>query len=203
MTRFPRKVLDQLLRSVPGFPDPQRELEQYPTPPSIALELLERAWQAGDLAGSVADLGCGTGRLALGAAFLGAEVVGVELDEAPLEVARQTAIDTKLEIEWHCEPVENWSKHVDTVIMNPPWGAQRPGADRPFLERALATAGSVWSIQPASTDQFTRRFVAQQGGSVSGAWSVPLKLEKTMAHHALERETVEGILYLLRPVGAR
>ena len=84
MTRFPRKVLNQLLRAIPGFPDPQRELEQYPTPPTAALELLERAWQSGDLAGSVADLGCGTGRLALGAAFLGAEVMGVELDDAAL-----------------------------------------------------------------------------------------------------------------------
>ncbi|MCH2440461.1 MAG: METTL5 family protein [Candidatus Poseidoniia archaeon] len=203
MTRFPRARLDRLLRSVPGFPDPQRELEQYPTPPGIALELLERAWQAGDLAGSVADLGCGTGRLALGAAFLGANAVGVELDEAPLEVARQAATGAKLDVEWRCEPVENWAQSVDTVIMNPPWGAQRPGADRPFLERALATAGSVWSIQPATTDRFTRRFVAQQGGSVSGAWPVPLELERTMPHHTRERETVEGILYHLHPVGAR
>jgi len=175
VTRFPRARLDRLLRSVPGFPDPQRELEQYPTPPGIALELLERAWQAGDLAGSVADLGCGTGRLALGAAFLGANAVGVELDEAPLEVARQAATGAKLDVEWRCEPVENWAQSVDTVIMNPPWGAQRPGAD----------------------------LVAQQGGSVSGAWPVPLELERTMPHHARERKTVEGILYHLHPVGAR
>jgi putative methylase len=91
LTRFPRKALDRLLRVIPGFSDPQRELEQYPTPPTAALELLERAWQSGDLVGSVADLGCGTGRLALGAAFLGAQVIGVELDEAALAVARGAA----------------------------------------------------------------------------------------------------------------
>ncbi|MEO2236810.1 MAG: methyltransferase domain-containing protein, partial [Candidatus Poseidoniia archaeon] len=107
MSRFPRTSLDRLLRTIPGFPDPQRELEQYPTPPFAALQLLEHAWQAGDLAGSVADLGCGTGRLALGAAFLGAKVVGVELDSGALEVARQTATGAELEVEWRCEPVEN------------------------------------------------------------------------------------------------
>ncbi len=70
MTRFSRTGLDLLLRAIPGFPDPQRELEQYPTPPEGALELLERARQAGDLAASVADLGHGPRRLAPGAAFL-------------------------------------------------------------------------------------------------------------------------------------
>ena len=157
MTRFPRKALDRLLRVIPGFSDPQRELEQYPTPPTAALELLERAWQSGDLVGSVADLGCGTGRLALGAAFLGAQVIGVELDEAALAVARGAAADADLAVEWRCEPVENWVQRVDTVIMNPPWGAQRPGADRPFLRAALATAANVWSLQPAVSDHFLRR----------------------------------------------
>ncbi|OIR12608.1 MAG: hypothetical protein BEU05_02880 [Marine Group III euryarchaeote CG-Bathy2] len=201
--RFPRARLDRLLRSVPGFPDPQRELEQYPTPPTAALELLERAWQAGDLTDGVADLGCGTGRLALGAAFLGAQVTGVELDEAPLAVAREAAADAGLVVEWRCEPVENWVQRVDTVIMNPPWGAQRPGADRPFLRAALATAGSVWSLQPAVSDRFLRRYVTQLEGVVEGAWPVDLKLERTMPHHMRERETVKGTLYHLHPVGAR
>ena len=203
MTRFSRKGLDLLLRSIPGFPDPQRELEQYPTPPEGALELLERARQAGDLAGSVADLGCGTGRLALGAAFLGAQVIGVELDKAALAVARGAAVDAGLAVEWRCEPVENWMQRVDTVIMNPPWGAQRPGADRPFLQAALETANSIWSIQPAVSDRFLRRYVEQLGGAVAGAWPVALRLERTMPHHTRERETVEGTLYHLHPVGAR
>ena len=203
MTRFSRKGLDLLLRSVPGFPKPKPELEQYPTPPSAALELLERAWQSGDLVGSVADLGCGTGRLALGAAFLGAQVTGVELDEAPLAVARGAAADAGLAVEWRCEPVENWVQRVDTVIMNPPWGAQRPGADRPFLRAALATAANVWSLQPAVSDRFLRRYVEQLGGAVAGAWPVDLKLERTMPHHTRERKTVEGTLYHLHPVGAR
>ena len=203
MTRFPRKALDRLLRVIPGFSDPQRELEQYPTPPAAALELLERAWQSGDLVGSVADLGCGTGRLALGAAFLGAQVTGVELDEAPLAVARGAAADAGLAVEWRCEPVENWVQRVDTVIMNPPWGAQRAGADRPFLRAALATAGSIWSLQPTVSDRFLRRYVEQLGGAVAGAWPVDLKLERTMPHHTRERKTVEGTLYHLHPVGAR
>ena len=192
-----------MLHAIPGFPDPQRELEQYPTPPTAALELLERAWQAGDLAGSVADLGCGTGRLALGAAFLGAQVIGVELDKAALAVARGAAVDAGLAVEWRCEPVENWMQRVDTVIMNPPWGAQRPGADRPFLQAALETANSIWSIQPAVSDRFLRRYVEQLGGAVAGAWPVALRLERTMPHHTRERETVEGTLYHLHPVGAR
>ena len=167
------------------------------------ISILQRAWQRGDLAGSVADLGCGTGRLALGAAFLGAEVTGVELDDTALAVAREAAADAGLAVEWRCEPVENWTQGVETVIMNPPWGAQRPGADRPFLRAALATAGSVWSLQPAVSDRFLRRYVEQLGGAVADAWPVDLELERTMPYHTRERKTVEGTLYHLHPVGAR
>jgi putative methylase len=127
----------------------------------------------------------------------------VELDDAALAVARGAAADAGLTVKWRCDAVENWTQQVDTIVMNPPWGAQRPGADRPFLRAALATAGSVWSLQPAVSDRFLRRYVEQLGGAVTGAWPVDLKLERTMPHHTRERKTVEGTLYHLHPVGAR
>ena len=44
---------------------------------------------------SVLDLGCGTGRLALGAAFLGADsVVGVDVDRLAIKTARENATQT-------------------------------------------------------------------------------------------------------------
>ena len=40
--------------------------------------------------------------------------------------------------------INDWSrKDVDLVIMNPPWGAQLPMADRPFLEAAFNSEANV------------------------------------------------------------
>ena len=46
----------------------------------------------------VLDVGCGGGILAEGMARLGAHVIGIDASEAPLIVARQHALDSKLEI---------------------------------------------------------------------------------------------------------
>ena len=73
----------KLLQNSPDFKNPKPELEQYTTPVDIALEIIKQANSLGHLSGTVADFGCGTGRLAIGAAILGANVTGYEIhDEA-------------------------------------------------------------------------------------------------------------------------
>jgi predicted RNA methylase len=85
-----RKDLEILLQQVNAFDNPKVELEQYPTSPQLAAEvLLLIQQQYGDVEGkNICDLGCGTGRLALGCAALGAnKVVGVDCDPEALEIA--------------------------------------------------------------------------------------------------------------------
>ncbi len=65
-------------------------MEQYTISEAIAANMLYiAAYTNGDIAGKrVLDLGCGTGRLALGAAYLGAEsVVGVDIDRLAIKTA--------------------------------------------------------------------------------------------------------------------
>ena len=64
----------KILFNSPDFEKPVPELEQYSTPPDIALEIIKKVSSAGILSGKIADLGCGTGRLAIAAALLGADV---------------------------------------------------------------------------------------------------------------------------------
>ena len=77
------------------FLDPKVELEQYPTSPELAAHVLDMAVNRGDLGNrgqSCLDLGCGTGMLAVAAAFMveeGEIVWGVDCDENALEIARQ------------------------------------------------------------------------------------------------------------------
>src|SRR5215475_6461955 len=59
-----------------------------------------RLASAGGLAGAVLDAGCGTGENALHLASLGLPVLGVDVAETALAVARQKAVDRGLEVEF-------------------------------------------------------------------------------------------------------
>ena len=128
---------NKILFNSPDFKQPIPELEQYSTPPDIALEIIKKVNTSGNLSGKVADLGCGTGRLAIAAAILGANVTGFEIDEEAINIAKIYSEHNNLEIEWINQAIEGIEDNFDTVIMNPPFGSQRPGADRILLEQAM------------------------------------------------------------------
>lgn len=83
------KYLEKFLQEIDVFERPKVALEQYPTPSHLASHMLHTIQSSyGDLKGKiVADLGCGCGGLALGAAALEADyVVGFEIDEDALNI---------------------------------------------------------------------------------------------------------------------
>src|SRR3989442_11705079 len=100
---------------------PNLKLEQYPVSSETASELLYLAgFEHNDLDGRVVDLGTGTGRLAIGAALLGAqETVGVDLDEQSLALAKRNAETAGVQVEWIHSDMEKFSGIFDAVIMNP------------------------------------------------------------------------------------
>ena len=75
-------------------PNPKVHLEQYTVSEQIAANMLYvAAYVNDDIVGkSVLDLGCGTGRLALGALFVGAkDVVGVDIDRLAIQTANENS----------------------------------------------------------------------------------------------------------------
>ena len=89
-----RSELVELLECVPPFPSPSYDLEQYKTSASLAADIVSAiSTQYNDIEGCmVADLGCGTGVLGLGAAALGAAfVLGVDIDGGALQCACEAA----------------------------------------------------------------------------------------------------------------
>ncbi len=111
----------------------------------MLLEIIKKVNSAGNLSGKIADLGCGTGRLSIAAAILGAEVTGFEIDEEAINIAKEYSRRENLDIKWVTKPIEAIEEEFDTVIMNPPFGSQRPGADRIFLEKAMSISKNVGS----------------------------------------------------------
>ncbi|KAF0292821.1 Methyltransferase-like protein 5 [Amphibalanus amphitrite] len=159
--------LESLLQQLDGFERPKVKLEQYVTPAHIAACLLHTAQASfGDIAGrAVADLGCGPGVLAAGAAALGAgSVLAVDIDEDALATARANLEEAELPavdlLQADVQEVARlWRQPVDTVITNPPFGTKRnAGADMRFLQAALELAGSaVYSLHKRSTRRHVQR----------------------------------------------
>ena len=196
-----RPDLVRFLSRLSGFRRPSAAWEQVATPPDAAADLLLAAYARGDLVGcDVLDLGSGTGRLALGAAWLGAaRVVGVEGEAEALEVARANAERAGLECQWVLSPVLTYDVPTDTVVMNPPFGAQRRHADRPFWDRALTLARrAVYAFSLAESRTFIVRRAVAHGARIDDTRPVPWELPATFPHHRKARVPLSVDRWILR-----
>ncbi len=158
------RQLEILLEKVAGFSCPAAHLEQYPTSAPLAARLLFHAAQNGDITGkNTCDLGCGTGILTIGAALLGAEQsTGIDIDEKALEIARLNAEKFAVTASFLQADITSSTKlpgRWDTIIMNPPFGAQVLHADRVFIDCAIDAGNEIYMIANTGSIPFVRSYV--------------------------------------------
>jgi putative methylase len=185
-----RTELVRALERVPPPVAPRAELEQVVTPAEAAADLLLAAVRVGSLPGrTVLDLGTGTGRLAIGAALLGASmVVGVEVDPALLVRARAAANAARVEVEFVEANVRAWHRPAEVVVMNPPFGAQYRHADRPFWDAALTLAThSVHAFALADSRTFIARRAVARNARILETEPTVWELPRTFPHHTRRR----------------
>jgi len=195
-----RSELVRRLEAVPAFSQPRPELEQLVTPAEAAATLLDAAQRLSGLDGSaVVDLGCGTGRLAIGAELLGAAaVVGVDLDRSALTIARTAAAAAGVTVEFVEADVASWERPSDVVVMNPPFGAQRRHADRPFWDAGLRTARrSLHAFALAESRTFIARRAVARGARIIETQPVPWTLGRTFPHHTHARVPISVDLWAI------
>lgn len=181
------RQLEIMLEDCVGFSDPDARSEQYATPAVVAARFLHEADRRGDIRGMrVVDLGCGTGILACGAFLLGAgEVIGIDRDASALAVARTNAEMLGAEVMFlEADIAQSGADFppADTVIMNPPFGAQRAHADRPFINAGLTSAEVVWGIFNSGSRSFLESYVAGRA-TVDTIISATFPMRRTFAHH--------------------
>ncbi|MFA5295587.1 MAG: METTL5 family protein [Methanoregulaceae archaeon] len=200
--------LERMLENLEGFSDPSPRLEQYQTPAPLAARLLYHAALRGDIEGRrVCDLGCGTGILAIGAALLGArEVVAVDIDRTALEIARSNAERAAADILFlHADVADPATPErigaCDTVIMNPPFGAQQLHADRPFIDVALEIAPRVYGIFNAGSRSFVNAYLAGRG-EIEEVIGGQLSIKRAFAFHREEVREIPVEIMVLRKVVA-
>ena len=185
-----RDELVRRIQSVPLPPSPAATLEQVATPAEAAADLLSALDRLLGLSGrSVLDLGCGTGRLAVGAALLGAHpVTGVDVDARLIPIARRAAHDLGADAVFHVADVTEWDRGAEVVVMNAPFGAQRRHADRPFWDRAFSLAStSVGAFASSASRTFIARLALDRGAHVIEVEPVPWNLPRTFPHHRAEK----------------
>jgi putative methylase len=198
--RIRKKDLEIALAKVPVFRDPKAALEQYPTPASIAADMLFNAYSNGDVEGmKVMDLGCGTGVLSLGAWMLGAGmVVGYDVDPDALETARECARSFGSDAVFIESDVNGVAEKADTVVMNPPFGCQTRRADRDFLDKAMDSADCIYSVHKAETLEFVTERAEDRGRRVVYNKIYKYEIPHTFSFHKSVKRTVDVVVVNIR-----
>lgn len=200
------RQLEIRLEGLEGFERPMARLEQYQTPAPVAARLLHHAAMQGAIEDRrVCDLGCGAGILACGAALLGASAVtGVDIDPAAIAVARRNAETFGVSVEFIVADVrspnlDRRSLACDTVVMNPPFGAQKAHADRPFIDLALEIAGEVYGIFNEGSTLFVATYTEGRA-VIEEVIRCVFPLKRTFAHHRKERVDITVEVIRLRRI---
>jgi putative methylase len=190
------KRLEMTLQRVAGYSSPRPALEQYQTPAPLAARLLYHALMKGDIEGKVVcDLGSGTGVLAIGAALLGAaSVKGVDVDKKAVDIAYANAELLDADVKFIVADVKDQTLPeilglCDTVIMNPPFGAQKVHADRPFIDLAISVAPVIYSIFNAGSTQFIKTYTtgrAEIDERVGGVFA----MKRTFSFHTQDIQEI-------------
>ncbi|MDD1775341.1 MAG: METTL5 family protein [Methanobacterium sp.] len=196
-----KRHLEIVLQSIPTFNNPRADLEQYKTPAIIAADILWNAHVLGDIGGlKVVDLGCGTGIFSIGAALLGArEVVGVDIDQSAIEIARKEASSRDMDevATFVVNDILEFNDKGDTVIQNPPFGAQKTHhkeADRNFIEKSMEVAPVVYSFHIAETLDFVTEYFKINGGQITHTFKYKFPIPRTYEFHVKEKVMVHVVV---------
>jgi len=194
------KELEILLQKVPNFDNPSPNLEQYLTPANIAADIIFIAFQFGDIEDRVVfDLGCGTGIFAIGALITGAKkVFGFDIDKKIIEKAREYAKSNSLKIKFLEKDISDIVEKCDTILMNPPFGAQKSNlnADRKFIEKGFEISNVIYSIHLTKTIPFIEKMVKSLKGEINYSKNYNFQMKHTFDFH--ERRISEYKVSLLR-----
>ena len=192
-----KKALEIALSKLHPLTTQKINLEQYQLEGSLAAELLWIAFLNGDIQHkTVADFGCGNGILGIGALLLGAKkVFFVDLDEEALTLAKKNSYSKG---SYFLGDVSGFSKKVDTVVMNPPFGVQTRKADKPFLEQAMKTSKTIYSIHKTESKQFIATLAKEHHFLIENVLERKLFLKKTYSFHTHNNHPVNVGIWILR-----
>ncbi|UCE43549.1 MAG: 50S ribosomal protein L11 methyltransferase [Candidatus Bathyarchaeota archaeon] len=222
--RLVRKLdLENAISEIPLHPAPKAHLEQYTITPQVAAEMLYIATYVNDdiIDKTVVDLGCGTGRLVIGAALLGAkQTIGVDLDKVAIGLAQKNAENMGVEEKmfWITADLDAIHGTFDTIMQNPPFGVRTRRADRRFIEKSLELGDRIYSIHkgskhnrglikrlrsggtrciPTQPSPFLERFIGKHGGRIRGVYAMMMEIPYMFDFHSKKKHRFVVDLYVI------
>lgn len=190
MVLLTRKELAIILEKVQPLKKPKISLEQYTIPSELAATILHIInFTYNDIKDKkICDLGCGSGRFAIGAALLGARVVyAVDIDNDAIQLAKENAkkIGVKNIIFIESDIRELESLKCDVVIMNPPFGTKKRHSDIIFLEKAMQIGDIIYSLHKSGKEirRFITSFVKSKGRNVDVILKFVFEIPHMFEHH--------------------
>lgn len=215
--------LEITLSKIKPHPSPKAYLEQYTIDPKAVANILHMAaYTYTDIMGkTVADLGCGTGRLAIGAVLLGAKVaIGVDIDRTAIEVASTYSKMFRVHdrTQWVTGDLAAIRGKFDTILQNPPFGIQQRKADQVFIKKALEIGKRVYSLHkhvtskvivekalrkkgdrilPGAPSPFLKRFIQNQGGEIIAVYTFLMTIPRMFRFHRREKHEFPVDLYVI------
>jgi putative methylase len=195
-----KKKLEMVLSTLFFHPKPELEYESY------TLDSKSAAWIShisehiyGDIRKkSVIDLGCGTGIIAISAAYLGARsVVGVDISRNAIMIAKKNAKNIEVDIDFLLGDIDTIKGSFDVTIMNPPFGSWKRGLDMRFLKKAIEISKIVYSLHKHSmySRQFIRNKVIAFGGKIDNIFKTFITIPKIYKFHRKKKYSIEVDLY--------
>jgi putative methylase len=203
-----KKEIELILEKLKPLEKPKVSLEQYTLPSYLAAEILNLAYLAGDIEKkTVADFGCGSGKLAIGAALLGAKkVIGIDIDEEAIKVAKENLkiaeelAGKKLNVKFVCSDIAKWKGKIDTVLQNPPFGIKGMYSDKIFLEKAVKSAKKVYSLHRNGRKEvraFIQNFLSSLGCKIEQIFKFKFFLPHTFRFHKKAKIRYDVDLYMI------
>jgi len=193
-----QKDLEIILQKVPFYERPNPFIEQYMTPANIAADIIFIAFRFGDIQDKkVVDLGCGTGIFSIGASIADAkEVVGIDIDKESVEIAKNYAKVNNYSIEYKAQDVKDVDIKCDTVITNPPFGAQKSNrwADRGFIEKGFEISKIIYSLHLTKTIPFIEKLVSALNGEINFKKNYKFPIKHTYFFHTKKIENLDVTL---------
>jgi putative methylase len=96
-------------------------------------------------------------------------------------------------VAWRASNIVSFEGAYDTVVMNPPFGAQKRRGDRPFLLKAVSAGNVVYLLHNSAVNGFVRSFLNLH--RFTDAIPVALPIAHTFKFHKDEVRYVDAIIY--------
>lgn len=195
-----KKNLEIILQKIPDYKKPSPILEQYITPAEIAADIIFIAHQFNDIKNKkILDLGCGTGIFSVGTYITDAKkVTGIDIDKTSIKIAKKYAKENKFEIDYITQDIKDVNTKADTVIMNPPFGAQKTNrkGDRIFIEKAFELGKKIYTLHLTETIPFIEKMIKSLKGEINFKKNYIFPIKHTYEFH--NKKVVNYKVTLLR-----